>query len=124
MKITMEDGERWANVRDTSERFKSWERRGLYERFDATEGGMAIKELTVIRYMIAHLLRDWSLDLPLPKAVYTTGSISYENLDSLDQLDTDMEDELLAVGAKWTKQIAINFAPQPDPESPTKPSGD
>lgn len=122
-KITMPDGERWMRLRGKGRRFKAGERRKLYETYDSMTGGPAIKELTLVRYMAAHLIEDWSLELPRPQAVMKDGDVIYEHMASLDELDCDMEDELLAYAAGWVKQIAINFAATRDPESPTPPSG-
>lgn len=123
--IPGQDGEpdRWVRLRDKKLRFKAGERRALYGIYDGLEGGQATKELTLVRHMLAHLVEEWSFDMPRPSADMRDGTVVYEHLDSLDELDCDMEDELLAVGARWVKQIAINFSPAKDPESPTSPSG-
>lgn len=120
MKITV--GEDWVNLREPTDKFKSWERRSLYSEYDRVEGGSVVKELRLTHFMVCHLLRDWSLDLPRPSVTYKDGDVVYENLASLDQLDFDLENELLVVAAARLKEISINFAASPEPESPTEPS--
>lgn len=123
--ISGQDGEpdRWARLREKKQRFKAGERRALYAIYDGLDCGATVKELTLVRYMLAHLIEEWSYDLPRPSADMREGTVIYEHLDSLDELDCEMEDELIAIGARWVKQIAINFSPSKDPESPTSPSG-
>jgi hypothetical protein len=117
--------ERWMQLRDKNERFKSGERRKLYEvHAQAQASGLPpqIQELTLLRHMASHLVHSWSLSVPPPRAVMTHGDVLYEHMESLDELDVDMENELFAVCLEWVNQIAISFKPSPDSESPTGPS--
>ena len=127
MKLTMPDGERWVNLRDKDKRFKSGERKKLYEVYDGLTGGDVSKQLALVQHILAHLIEDWSLEMPHPRIELANGSygeISYLHMDSLDNVDTDMENELLSVAAGWLNQISINFTPTTDPASPTEVSGD
>ena len=121
-KITLPDGS-WVNLRSKQRRFKAGERRALYELFDKLEGGEAVKTLTLVRHMAAHLIEDWSLDLPRPQAELKNGQVLYENMESLDEIDCAMEDEILAYAGEWLKQISINLNPSREANSPTEPSG-
>jgi hypothetical protein len=123
----------WVLFRGKGERFKAGERRALYEYHDGLTVGDAVKNLMLARRMALHLIRDWSFEqelpdgklvkLPVPSAVMTNGTVSYENAGSLDELECGAEDEILGYAAQWVKQIAINFGASKDPESPTVPSG-
>lgn len=124
--IPGEDGEpdRWVNLRSHSQKFKAGERRLLYEFADSVESKSASGSLALLRRIIAHIVEDWYLDVRHPKVVWKDGKIiGYESLDSLDELDTDVEDELLVEAKWWMDKIAINFGPSPDKSSPTPPSG-
>lgn len=111
-------------LRDKSDRFKSWERRGLYESFDKLEGGVAIKELYLMRQMSAHIVRSWSLDVPPPTVEYKNGEIVYSNLKCYDDLDADVEAAIMLVAGPMVEKLKLNFAPSQDKASPTKPVGD
>lgn len=131
VKITLpedEDGESpgWILLRGRGDKFKAGERRALYAYVDELKAGGVgdiSMNMDLVRRMIAHLLRDWSLDLPRPTANVVNGQVvGYEHLEILDQLDTDFEDELLLRAGEWLRQIAVNFQPTSKPESPTAPS--
>src|SRR5690606_30998395 len=102
--ITGEDGEpdRWVNLRSHSQKFKAGERRLLYEFADTIkDAGQASGSLALLRRITAHIIEGWYLDVPHPRVVWKDGKlVGYEHLESLDELDTDVEDELL-VEAKW-----------------------
>lgn len=131
VKVTLpddEDGEPqgWVLFRGRGDKFKAGERQALYAYVDelrAASVGEITLNIKLVRRMICHVLRDWSLDLPRPTAHVTNGQVTgYENVEVLDQLDTAFEDELLLYAGQWLKQIAVNFQPTPAPESPTAPS--
>lgn len=132
IKITLpddEDGEAqgWVLLRGRGDKFKSGERRALYAYVDELKGagvGDITMNMDLVRRMIAHLIRDWSFDLPRPQALVTAGQVTgYEHLESLDQLDTVAEDELMSHASIWLKQIAVDFRPGGQgPETPTAPS--
>lgn len=132
VKITLPDDDEgspggWMLLRGPGDRFKSGERKALYEYVDelrAAGVGDISQNLQLVRRMIAFILRDWSFDLPKPHAIVAGGTVTgYEYLEALDDLDTDAEDELLLHAGRWLKQIAVNFSPGgQNPESPTGPS--
>lgn len=131
VKITLpddEDGESqgWLLLRGRGDKFKAGERKALYEYIDeikAAGAGDITQNFSLLRRMICHLIRDWSYDLPRPTAHVINGQVTgYENEASLDLLDTPAEDELLNHARLWLKQVAVNFGPTPDPQSPTEPS--
>src|SRR3954469_22664048 len=131
IKITLppdEDGESpgWILVRGRGDKFKAGERAALYAYVDEIKAGGSgdiSSNMKLVRRMIHHILRDWSLDLPKPTVHVKDGQVSgYENAASLDQLDVDFEDELLLHAGQWLKQIAVNFQASREPESPTAPS--
>lgn len=109
-------------IRDRSDRFKSWERRGLYETFDKVEGGLAVKELQLMRTMSAHIIRSWSLPTTPPSVKYQDGVITYSDLDNWDDMDADVEGAVLQLCGPFVKSLQLNFSPSPDKASPTKPS--
>ena len=117
-------GERWIQVRERNQPLKAGERRALYAKHDESEGqGTASRELWLLRHMAAHLVHTWSYDVPPPRAELLAGQVAYSNVDSLDELDLPMENELLRYAAEWLKKASLNFSPQKDPESPTNSSG-
>jgi hypothetical protein len=125
--IPGEDGEpdRWVNLRSHNQRFKAGERRMLYEFVDTVNAQSPSGSLSLLRRIIAHIVESWYLEVSPPRVVWKDGVlVGYENLESLDELDTDVEDELLIEAKWWMDKIAINFGPSPDKESPTKPSDD
>lgn len=131
VKITLpddEDGEPqgWVLFRGKGDKFKAGERQALYAYVDelkAAGAGDLMQNMKLVRRMICHILRDWSLDLPRPVAHVVNGQVTgYENVEVLDQLDTAFEDELLLYAGNWLKQISINFQPSPAANSPTAPS--
>lgn len=121
-----EQGEEyWIQFRPMKERFKGGERAAIYAYLDEVEGGQATKTLMLARRIALHVVHSWSLDLPVPRPIITAGKVTgYDNVDVLDQLDTEVEDWILLYAKIWMEKIAINFAANPDPESPTKPSGE
>lgn len=122
-KITIDDGS-WVNLREPNERMKAGERRMLYEMADKLEGGQASVSLQLMRHVAAHLIRDWSLDAPHPRVVWKDGRPdSYEHVESLDELDCEMENEILLVAKEWMDKITLSFKPSRDPASPTDASG-
>ena len=131
IKITLaddEDGEPqgWILVRAKGDKFKAGERKALYEYVDTLRAqgvGEISQNFALLRRMVIHILRDWSFDVPRPIAHVTAGHVTgYENEASLDLLDTAAEDELLDYARLWLKQVAVNFTPSREPESPTEPS--
>ena len=131
IKITLpddEDGEPqgWLLLRGKGDKFKAGERQALYRYVDEIKGsdaGDIMQNMLLVRRMVCHILRDWSLDLPRPTAHVLNGQVTgYENTEVLDQLDTAFEDELLLYAGQWLRQIAVNFQPTPAPDSPTAPS--
>ena len=112
-------------IRDKSDRFKSWERRGLYESVDASEGkGVAVRELELMRRMSAHIIRSWSLEASPPRVeLKDSGEIIYTDLGVYDQLDADIEAAIMLHAGPMVKQLQLNFGASPDKKSPTKPSG-
>ena|SRR5690606_13505206 len=124
--IPGEDGEpdRWVNLRSHNQRFKAGERRMLYEFVDTVDEKSPSGSLALLRRIAAHIIEGWYLDIPHPRVVWKDGRIvGYENLDALDEVDTDVEDLILIEAKWWMEKIAINFGPTPDKDSPTKPSG-
>lgn len=118
-KITLDDA--WANLRDRTDKFKAGERRLLYEIADTTgEATAASGSLLLMRHVIAHILRDWSLDEQRPRVVWTDGRpTGYEHMETLDQLDVDFENELLIHARWWMDKITLNLNPSVDRASPT-----
>jgi hypothetical protein len=118
-----DDVERWVNLRGARDRFKAGERRKLFEVADAVDQKSAGGSLELMRHMLAHLITGWWMDAPHPRVVWKDGQVTgYEHLESLDALDTDVEDLLLGAAKWWMDRMTINFKPTPDPNSPTKPS--
>ena len=122
-----EDGEEpekfWIQFRPAKERFKGGERKAIYQFLDSTEGGQAYRTLAVVRQIALHVVHSWSFDFPPPRPIIEAGQVvGYEHAESLDLLDTEAEDWVLQYAKIWMEKIAVNFGPQKDPESPTKPS--
>uniref|UniRef100_UPI003F4999B9 hypothetical protein n=1 Tax=Pseudonocardia sp. CA-138482 TaxID=3240023 RepID=UPI003F4999B9 len=124
-KITVDDGQ-WVRLREHNLKFKSGERRALYEKVDSLqEMGQVAGSYRLMQHIAAFIIEDWSLDVPRPQAVMAAGygSVTFEHMESFDELDTDLEDEIFVEAGWWMGKLAINFGPTNDAASPTKPSG-
>src|SRR5947208_1973650 len=109
--IPGEDGEedRWANLRSHSRGFKSGERRKLYEFADTIDQKSATGNLEMMHRIAAHIIEDWYLDAPYPRLLWADGRpTEYVHIEAFDQLDTELEDLILAEANWWMQKIAIN----------------
>lgn len=127
-KITVPDSDQWVRLREHTRKFKSGERRAIYERVDSlnAELGQTGSTYRLLQHIAAFLIEDWSVELPRPQAVMASGygSVSWENMASFDELDTDLEDVIFDEAGWWMNKIAVSFQPSNDQASPTRPSGD
>lgn len=123
-----DEDDAWVQLRPKKQRFSGGERREIYRFLDEIQtGGMGqvLMQYELLRHVSAHLIHSWSIDLPVPRVLIDKGKvIGYEDLDSLDALDDDVETFVLQYANEWAQKIALRFGPDPDPASPTKPSDD
>lgn len=108
MKITLPGGQ-WAVLADP-DTITAGQRRKLLSGFDGAD-----KESTwdAVNRATAHLLQEWSFDLPLP---------TVEDLSSLDEITAKQVDCLYEHLSEIIRELTPNFDPNPDPASPTVPS--
>lgn len=119
----------WVQFRPKKQRFTGGERRAIYKFLDEVResgaGGLYM-QYELLRRISLHLIHSWSVDgLPCPRVTIVKGAVTgYENEESMDALDDDVEKWILAYANEWAEKLALNFAPDPDLASPTKPSDD
>jgi hypothetical protein len=120
-----DEDDAWVQVRSPQQRMSGGERKSIYKYLDETEGGNVYKQYLLLRRIAAHLIHSWSIDLPAPRVQMDKGKVvGYSDEDSFDALDDDVETIILAYANEWANKIALNFAADPEPSSPTKPSDD
>lgn len=115
----------WIQFRDKRDRFKGGERAEIYRWLDEQEGGQIYQGLAIPRRVALHVIHSWSFEIPVPRPIIDKGKVvGYENENSLDLLDTEAENFVLARAQLWFQKIALNFKVSKDKDSPTKPSGE
>jgi len=83
----------------------------------ATDGGtLKVAPIDISDVLLGHLIVKWNVDgIPAP---------SLEDLSPLDDLNIKDYDKLAEAASIIMRDITPNFDPNPDPASPTSPSGD
>jgi hypothetical protein len=110
LKVTLLNNE-WASIRDVAT-ITNRERRQAMRAWNNAEGSDVERGMILNDQLIALFVDEWSFDLPLPK----------DNLEVLEDLLGHDYDTICHEVVEAQKNLFLNFAPNPDPASPTGPS--
>ena len=117
------EADAWVQFRPKSKRFTGGERKSIYKFLDGAEMTSVYTQYEMLRRIACHVLHSWSYDFPVPRPVIEKGAVvGYEHTESLDMIDDDVESFVLQYANEWGAKLALNFQPNPDQGSPTKPS--
>lgn len=106
-----ESGEKhWADFRDPSE-LRAGDRKRIFRAIQDPGHQMAAG-LELIDGLLAMLISNWSIQLPLPSA----------RLDSIDLLEIADYDALVDAAQPARERLFPSFKGSTDPDSPTEPS--
>lgn len=118
----------WADMKDPEE-ITSRERKTIFRDLGQDMSDTPdVPPIHMADVVVTHLLKGWSFELTLPTRAQVvppkTAALSWSPESSLDDLSVHDYDELSKQANIVIKAITPNFEPNPDPKSPTVPSGD